>query len=193
MFLSGKETACVCLLRAECWQHWFATPSGLVSVAFFWGHHLSGCQLLVKRPDSLSVVCWPVFAYLLLCRYQSVGASWGDCRRHYLGDEHDHQPGEQQVRWWCILLLRLLSFNLSAHHSVSRPSSCHFVSSSLSQHAHRSSHTENIFSHIFSTHTVQMQAYSLPAWDHCSSCRSYMGGHVCHKCIGSWRQIALLP
>lgn len=38
------------------------------------------------------------FAYLRHCRYQSAGASWGDRRRHYVGDVHDHQPAGQQVR-----------------------------------------------------------------------------------------------
>lgn len=141
------------------------------------------------------VVCRSVFAYLLLHRYQSVGATWGDCRRHYLGDEHDHQPGGQQVRWWCGLHLWLLSFNLSVYHRASPVPIP--VTSSLPVFPNANVHTDRLIqrthSHIFSTHTVQMQAYSHPAWDHCSSCRSYMGGHVCHKCIGSWRKIALLP
>lgn len=91
-------------------------------------------KFFVKRPDSRADVCvclcrvcmsgcvWSVFAYLPLCRYQSVGASWGDCRRHYLGDVHDHQPGGQQVRdrhWGGAVCFRLLSFNLSAHHTAS--------------------------------------------------------------------------
>lgn len=52
---------------------------------------------------------------------------------------------------------------------------------------------ERTHSHMYSTRTVQMQTYSHPAWDHCSSCGNYRGGHMCHKCNGSCRQIALLP
>lgn len=49
VFPSKKETACVCLWQGDCWQHWFTWPSGLASVTFFRGHHLSGCQVFRKE------------------------------------------------------------------------------------------------------------------------------------------------
>lgn len=129
-FLSKKKTVCVLLFVTRrllaalihkafgtCFRHLFLGPSPL------W---LSTFSKETWQQSRCECVCmcgcvWSLFAYLPLCRYQSVGASWGDCRRHYLGDVHDHQPG-QQVRdphWGgavCFLGCSLLIFQPITQH-----------------------------------------------------------------------------
>lgn len=199
--VSEIDSLCVYLWQRDCWQRWFTTPLGLASVTFFlWPSPPLAVTFSKKkkRPDSRAgvvcaclAVCWSVFAYLLLCRYQSVGASWGDRGRHYLGNVHDHQPGGQQVRdshWGVAVCFQGCS--LLIFHPVTQHFSSLFLLSLPNMHTHTHTHPHVLYTH---THTVQMRAYSRPAWDPCSFCRHYRGGHMCHKYIGSCRQIALLP
>ena len=89
------------------------------------------------------------------------------------------------------LLLRLPSFNLSARRATSLvTSSCHVVSSSPF-----AEQTCTRFHHMCRTQprAALTQADSHPAWDPRSSCSNCRGGHMCHKRVGSCRQIALLP
>lgn len=139
--LRGKDVCdacfCACLwIRDRC-QH--RITRGLALATFFWGPSPLWLSPSLNRPDSWAgvchkcaclLVCWS--ACRLLCRYQPAGASRGDCRRHYLGDVHEHQPGGQQVRdshWGGAVCFLVCSLLILQQH-IPHPSSCHLVSSS---------------------------------------------------------------
>lgn len=183
-----------------CFCHLFLGPSPL------W------LSTSVKRPDSWAGVChvcacravrWSAFTHLsFLCRYQSVGASWGDRRRHYLGNVHEHQPGGQQVRdSFTSLLCRLLSFNPAAPRDASliylpmTPSALFAAKQTPQTYNDKHApalmmptkwHVMYIFvltdAHVPAQHAVFYHPANTTGED-----------TVCHKHIGSCTQIALLP
>lgn len=148
-------------------------------------------------------VWWSVFAYLLLCRYQSVGASWGDRRRHYLGNVHDHQPAGQQVRdshWGsavCFLGCSLLIFQSIAPHlsSLFLPRCC-LLSLPNMHHKDAQIDTEILWKGnytVTSTHTSICRHISTLHGVFAHLADTTGKDMMCHKYIGSCRQIALLP
>lgn len=200
--LRGKDVCdacfCACLwIRDRC-QH--RITRGLALATFFWGPSPLWLSPSLNRPDSWAgvchkcaclLVCWS--ACLLLCRYQPAGASRGDCRRHYLGDVHEHQPGGQQVRdshWGgavCFLVCSLLILQQHIPHPAT---------SSPPPFAEWAPQTQNLSYEGYAvTCSVHMHMHMFPHGMRSLLISQTLQGRTwcVTKYIGSCRQIALLP
>ena len=179
-----------------CFPHLFLGPSPfLLSPSVRRADSWAGvCHVFACR-----AVCWSVLAFPLLCRYQSVGASRGDCGRHYLGNVYEHQPGGQQVRdsrWGgavCFLSCSLLIFeSFTIHLSSIFLLLCLFLNRC---HKHAKTNTHGISLRLYVLYTRAHTDAHVPTQHVVFFYPADTTGEdmMCHKYIGSCTQIALLP
>lgn len=189
-FLSKKKTVCVLLFVTRrllaalihkafgtCFRHLFLGPSPLWLSTFSketWQQsrcecvYVWLCVITFCIPPPLQVsVCWCLMGGLQ--KTLPGRCTWSSTRT----------AGEGPSLRWRSLLLRLLSFNLSAHHAASpSPLPATAAPPHFARHAAQTCTQIMTRSHMYSTCTVQRQTYSHPAGEHCSFSASYGGGGV---------------
>lgn len=212
-FLSKKKTVCVLLFVTRrllaaliheafgtCFRHLFLGPSPL------WLSTFSKETWQPSRCECVCVFVLRVHVWLCVITFcipppPQVSVCWclmGGLQKTLPGRctwSSTRTAGEGPSLRCCSLLLRLLSFNLSALHIASPSlSSYHCGSSSLcptrGTNMHTDNHTRSHVQYMYSTHAhifPPSRGALLIFW-------KLQGGwrHMCHKCRGSSRWMAVL-